>query len=434
MTINEIDLLLLNLLNLKPKDIDSLSSCNTDSGKEIHVRLSKPKIRVCPVCGCIRGTSKGFYKKNLMISNETFHNMKVVLDIPRLRCPDCGKSFSDNHYMSPEGYSVSYEVIQRIMNLLRNPEITFTRCADLTGVSETTVTRVFDRNCHVQRGRFPEAVCIDEVYTKVNDFKINSTTYSKYSCVFYDFYQHTLIDVAPARTKDYLISYFSSIEVSERQGVKFVVIDMYRTYRDLVKTYFKRAVICVDSFHVIKHLNDSLSKLRIRIMKCYDPDSKEYYLLKSWNNLLFDRNRDYNNKGKYNKKMGCVMNYGQLRQAILDIDPQLDKAWHLKELYTEFNATCDYEHAEERIHEILQEFFKADIPEYRQFAAMVLEWKPYIVNSFMTYKGRRLNNSVAESLNVKFGVLLYNTRGMRNSERRRKRILYAINKTGFTIK
>ena len=44
-----------------------------------------------------------------------------------------------------------------------------------------------------------------------------------------------------------------------------------------------------------------------------------------------------------------------------------------------------------------------------------------------------MNNGVAESLNATVSALLFNTRGIRNSERRKKRIMYAVNKDQFLI-
>ncbi|MGN1343249.1 MAG: transposase [Traorella sp.] len=56
---------------------------------------------------------------------------------------------------------------------------------------------------------------------------------------------------------------------------------MYLPYKQLIQIYFKKATICIDSFHVIKHLNDDLQKIRIRIMKKFNTDSIEYYLQKN---------------------------------------------------------------------------------------------------------------------------------------------------------
>ncbi|MBR7927229.1 transposase [Aerococcaceae bacterium zg-ZUI334] len=60
---------------------------------------------------------------------------------------------------------------------------------------------------------------------------------------------------------------------------------------------------CIDSFHVIKNLNDSLDKIRILIMNQYHSDSIEYYLLKNWKYLLFDRKSDFHNFPQYNRKL-----------------------------------------------------------------------------------------------------------------------------------
>lgn len=428
-----LDNLLLNLLNLSSNDVTAISSSNVNGVNHLSVTLSHPSDPTCPVCGSSQMKSLGYYTKNIKLANDAFRNHLVSVRVPRRKCLKCGTSTSFTKGMNPHNSTISYDIVLKIMHLLQNPEITFARCAELTGVSESTVVRTFDKHCHISRNTFPEALCIDEVYTKLTDHK-EGNRFSKFSCVFYDFYNHQLIDILPSRTKSHLHHYFQSVSTSERAGVKYVVIDMYKPYSDIIKIYFKRAVICVDSFHVIKHLNDSLSKLRIRIMKSYDSSSLEYYLLKKWNFLLFDRHIDLDNEGKMNHKIGYIVNRRQIRELILDIDPVLKTAWELKELYSDFNISSSYDQAKIDLPQLIQKFFAADIPEYREFASTLNNWRNEIINSFILYKGRRLNNGVAESLNSRISLLLFNTKGMRSSERRRKRILYAINRSGFSIK
>ncbi|MBQ1287601.1 MAG: transposase, partial [Erysipelotrichaceae bacterium] len=194
------------------------------------------------------------------------------------------------------------------------------------------------------------------------------------------------------------------------------------------------AVICADSFHVIKQLNDSLSKVRIRIMKRYDTASIEYYLLKHFRFLLFERNIDLDNKARWNKKLERYINLRQLKEELLSIDPQLKRAYELKEDYTSFNASSSYEEAEEKLGKLIDEFTLANIPEYEEFTSSLRRWKKEIVNSFRLYKGRRISNGVAESINSLISLLLFNSKGIRNSERRKKRIMYAVNKEGFLLK
>ena len=118
---------------------------------------------------------------------------------------------------------------------------------------------------------------------------------------------------------------------------------------------------------------------------------------------------------------------------ILQIDPQLSTAYHLKERYIQFNASSDFDHAQQQLDILINDFNNSNIPEFSEFVTLLKNWRKEIINSFILYKGRRLNTSVAESMNSTIARLIYNSKGIRNSERRRKRIIYAINKKGFTL-
>lgn len=422
------DQLLISLLNLHTSDVSFIHSATDASGHlSIFVTLSRKKLN-CPICHSINCLSNGFYSRSLSIPHRAFENTSVFLKVPRYKCPN-GHNFSDSYAMAPPRSKVSYDSISHVMELLKDPKMTFSSVASLTGLSESSVVRIFDKHCFIPRIPFPEVICIDEVYTKLSSFD------AKYSCIFYDFFHHSIIDVLPDRRKNYLHHYFQPLQGSdELLNVKYICIDMYLPYKQIAHSYFKRAVICVDSFHIIKHLNDSLQKVRIRFLKSFPTDSIQYYLLKNWKCLLFNRSLNLDNKGKYNKKLGRYINYRQLLEMILAIDPQLKLAYELKEKYTLFNATCSYEEAREKLEQIVHEFVLANIPEYSEFIVSLDNWKEEIIHSFIVYRGKRINSSVAESLNAIISTLLFNTKGIRNVERRRKRILYAVNKTGFLIK
>lgn len=93
-----------------------------------------------------------------------------------------------------------------------------------------------------------------------------------------------------SRQKRYLDHYLEPLQHSgELSNIKFIDMDCHDAYRRMAHRYMKVAAVCADSFHLIKQLNDSFSKPRVRIMKKQDPDSIEYYLLKRWRNLLIPR-------------------------------------------------------------------------------------------------------------------------------------------------
>ena len=416
------------ILNLNTSDIETINVYEEANNPVIYVALKRKKESVCPYCSSQMYRLNGFYARKIIVDNDFIVNETVVLKVRRYVCKNCGKSFSDSAHLYPKGKKLSYKMIFRIMELLKSPKMTFKGVSELTGVSVQTVVRVFDHHTHIPRVPFPQAICIDEVYTKVNDFKN-----SKYSCIFYDFYQQKILDVTPCRKKHFLANYLTKIPKNERDNVRYVCIDMYLPYKDIIQLYFKKAIICVDSFHVVEHLNNDLNKVRLRVLDYFDTDSQEYYLLKRFKFLLFDRSVDLDNKGKFNKKFQRFLNYRQILEMMLSIDIDLYNAHHLKERYITFNATSDFDSARLNIDPLINDFIKADIKEFEEFITLQKNWREEIINSFHTYKGRRLSSGIAESINQNIAALLYNTKGIRDSVRRRKRIMYAINKQGFTI-
>lgn len=199
---------------------------------------------------------------------------------------------------------------------------------------------------------------------------------------------------------------------------------MYLPYKQICQLYFKIAVICIDSFHVIKNLNDSLSNIRIRIMKNYNPNSIEYYILKIFN---------LDSKHKYNHKLNKYLNLRQILNILLSINKDLEIAYYLKEQYVIFNQNTKYDEANEKLESLIYKFSLANIPEYNDFLTTLINWKQEIINSFIIYKNRRINNGVAESMNSIIATVIYNSKNIRNHDRRRKRIMYVINKSGFNL-
>lgn len=117
------------------------------------------------------------------------------------------------------------------------------------------------------------------------------------------------------------------IPKTEFENVQYVSIDMNPTYRDFAYHHFKKCTVMIDSFHVVKNINESLNNLRIHIMYKQDKNSNDYYLLKHWNFLLMMRKGDIeDNIPQYNKKLGYAVNKPQLLELMLEIDPILKKS------------------------------------------------------------------------------------------------------------
>lgn len=181
----EMNKLLSLALNIDSNDIEDISSCSIDNIIHIYVTI-KDKIQGCSICKS-KMVKNGFYKRQVKVPNKLFENSVIHLKIRRYRCLKCNSSISLNTHISPNKRSISYAIIEEIMNLLKEPSETFASVARKTSLSESTIIRVFDRHCHIPRLKLPKILCIDEVYTKVNSYK------SKYSCVLYDFINQSKI-------------------------------------------------------------------------------------------------------------------------------------------------------------------------------------------------------------------------------------------------
>ena len=73
-----------------------------------------------------------------------------------------------------------------------------------------------------------------------------------------NFFTKKIIEIYPTRLKIELIDKMIHLLESTRNLVKYVIIDMYMPYKEVTKAIFRNFIIAVDSFHVMKHLNDAM--------------------------------------------------------------------------------------------------------------------------------------------------------------------------------
>ena len=244
-----------------------------------------------------------------------------------------------------------------------------------------------------------------------------------------------IIDIRSSRHKDRLTQYFSSISKEERLKVEYIVIDMWKSYKDLAEIYFKNAIIAVDSFHVIKHLNDAMTSIRIKIMRKYDKRTKSllandmyYYMLKKFHYFF---TKDYDNiyNGPINiPKMKTKWTKDYIRKYLLSIDEDLSYAYYLKEEYREFSLTAKYDNCDEELDELINKFLNSHLKEFRDFGKLISYWRDTIKNSFIRVNGMRLSNGPIEGINSEIKTIMKDANGFRNFERFRNRTLYSVNK------
>lgn len=249
------------------------------------------------------------------------------------------------------------------------------------------------------------------------------------------FKNNLIIDIVESRKHMELSSYFFAIPIQERRQVTHICMDMYSPYKAIIPVYFPEAIVCIDSFHVIKKVTDGLNSLRKRICRNYIDckDSKEYKLLKYRYKLLLMKSERVDNESYYfDRTLGYTTTQAGVLEELLRIDDCLGIAYKLREKYRDFNSIKEEDFKRENHEEVLEEliysFSQTEIKEMKNIGNMLTNWKNEILNSFVWFSHRRLSNGPIEGKNNYIKKIISNTNGLTNFERARNRFMYSQNK------
>ena len=277
---------ILKLLNMKDKNLNFNENFVVEreiKNKRCLVILGylKNDFEYCPCCGCINENTiikKG--TRNSLIKINKHAELTTYLDLTkqRYKCKNCNKKF---YATTPEvNYRchISKQVKLAILNCAKEM-MCKSLIARLYNVSDNTVQSIFDTvfyNDTVYKDFLPKAICIDE-------FTFKKKTYAFNIC---NAKNGKTIDLVLDRTTNNLDKYFSHYTEKVRKRVKFVVVDMYSPYIDLIKKWFPNAKIIIDLFHIVQLLSKSLNKTRINVMNENKDDRNKFkrywrFILKS---------------------------------------------------------------------------------------------------------------------------------------------------------
>ena len=277
---------ILKLLNMKDKNLNFNENFVVEreiKNKRCLVILGylKNDFEYCPCCGCINENTiikKG--TRNSLIKINKHAELTTYLDLTkqRYKCKNCNKKFYATTLEVDYRCHISNQVKLAILNCAKEM-MCKSLIARLYNVSDNTVQSIFDTvfyNDTVYKDFLPKAICIDE-------FTFKKKTYAFNIC---NAKNGKTIDLVLDRTTNNLDKYFSHYTEKARKRVKFVVMDMYSPYIDLIKKWFPNAKIIIDLFHIVQLLTKSLNKTRINVMNENKDDRNKFkrywrFILKS---------------------------------------------------------------------------------------------------------------------------------------------------------
>jgi len=442
---------IIKFLNFEDSNLEvgELKTINGQRVLSVRLKLSP---HFCPICG-YRMHSKGIYERT--VNHPIMQDgMPLILKVQQRRW-QCTNSVCRNIVTDEFSFVKKYQHNSSVSDLLildafRDHNLSATQIAHKFNVSDTYALQVFSKYVDMHRRTLGEAICIDEVH-------IHITKVCNYALVIQDFVSGEPIDMVASRRQEFTEPYFAAIPRAERARVKYLITDMYRPYIGFVDKYFPNAVSVVDSFHVIKHINNQLriymnnlvKKIRTndearhrereeslhKEMKFYP--SREYYIVKhfQWVILSNQDNLKYSSPPRFNYRLNQYIDIPAIEYYLFNIDPNLKELRRLKEKYIHFNNSYgnNPKKAREALRNLIQEYRFSGFKMFKDIADTLDYHFESIANSFVIMERfcsdgthiSRLSNGPMESLNRIAKDLKRNARGYRNFEHLRNRFLFA---------
>ncbi len=423
---NDNTIKLLNLEHISHR-IESIETICQLLQVSVIIKLIRETIP-CSLCGVLTQRIHDYQTKTITHSISTNHRCLIIYKARRYRCISCNKVFYEHNPFAGRYRSISDYTRIAILNHLKSYTNTFTSAAIQYHTSVQSVINIFDSHIDMKRQRLPEYICMDEFFTaKVSKYK--------YACLLTDFRTHQVIDIYATRHKHYLKECFSRIPKSERDGVKGFMIDMWDSYKEVIELCFPKAIIAVDSFHVIRILNEAMKKIRIETMNRFNKKTTSleandiyYYMLKKFHYFFVkDYEKIYNGKIKI-PKLNVAWHKADILNYLLGTSDPLKKAYKLKEAYREFNKSADIDNCDAEFDQLIKQFRNHEHQSFRDFGKTLKKWKIEIINSFGRVEKRRLSNGSIEGMNSRIKTIIKSANGLRNFYRMRNRIMFSLNK------
>lgn len=217
-----------------------------------------------------------------------------------------------------------------------------------------------------------------------------------------------VLDVLEDRSKENLLKWLEERGIEWCATVQYACSDMWDAYQEAAEQNLPNARRVVDRFHVMKNLNEALTKARRTIQKNADETTKE--LLKGCRWLLVKNQENLTEEQK------------QKLARMLEASPELKSCYELKETFRDlFNQNLSPKTAEKRLLRWVAQVEATPFQALKSFIITLRNWWEQILNYF----DGRYSNGFAEGVNLKIKMLNRRGYGYRNFSSFRLHVLVA---------
>ena len=352
---------------------------------------------ICPRCGQL--TNKEHDRRLQCKQDRKLRDKPVFLWLVkrRFRCLWCNKVFTEED----EVFGVRRRSSKRFREYLGEEGLhqTVRRTAQEEFVGEglirACVAEVISQRLDAKgNGETPQFIGLDEF--SVSGQKLYHTAICNLS-------KSEVMEVVEGHGKQKVEEYLNRI--SEPEKVKAVSMDMHEPFRQAVEMSLPHVKIVIDKFHVIRHVNNALDRVRSRLQGG-NTRNKKRELFKSRYKILTGAER-LDSEGR-NKLV-----------ELFPLYPEVKEAWIIKEKFRVWYRETDKKKAAIKLSEIEERIISSRIPELKDILVTLNNWRGEILNYFEY----RITNGFVEGKNNRIKTIKRMAYGYRNMANFRLRIL-----------
>lgn len=370
------------------------------AGNQVVIRLSHAGgTLICPECNATCSKADTAPERTWRHLDTMQFKTEIKAAIPRCRCRKCGvKTIAVPWAGKHSRFTLMFEALAiKVLQACAN----VSRAADLLGLGWDAVHTIIDRA--VERGL--ERRSLEGIHHVGMDEK-NFGKGHDYVSTMTDLDHHRVLEVAPERTTDAADRLWKTLTETQRSEVVSVSMDMWQAFMASATRNAPQAEIVHDKFHVSKHLNEAVDKVRRREHKALMETGDDR--LKG-SRQLWLYNVDNLDEDRYIELM-----------TIQRSDLKTGRAWAIKENFRHF---WDYVYAfsaEGFFERWYSWAIRSRLDPIKQVARML---KSHL-EGLLSYFRHRVTNAITEGFNSRIQSIKSAARGFRNFANYRLRILF----------
>lgn len=379
---------LVGLEDVEIKNIEEL-----DDKVSIYIERDRVKCS-CPKCSHRTDRIHDYRTQKIKDIGAFGKQVELVLRKRRYRCPHCGKCFMEGYSFLPRYHRMTNRLVQTVIHRLREC-VSYTHVARETGLSVTTVIRIFDIVSYSTPKYAPETLSLDE-------FKGN-LGHQKYQTIITDSTNKKVLDILPSRSS-YKVG--KALKSLDKSNIKYTSSDMSLLFGSLLNSFMPDAQHCADKYHVTRQVVWALEDVRKQVQKTLPREQRRYF--KRSKSLL---NKTYIMLSDEEKQQVNIMLY---------YSANLSSAHFLKEMYFKLKNSRTREDFRKGLSDWIKAAESSGLAKFETCAKTFRKWFDSICNAFST----GLTNGFTEGCNNKIKVLKRISYGLQNFRRSRNRILH----------